>query len=68
MVRTTEPRRKAFKKALIEAGLTKKEWAEQQGVTDRHLNFVLNGSRVSDRLLTEVDRFIESQGHAVAAA
>jgi predicted transcriptional regulator len=67
MVSTTEARSKAFKKALIDAGLTKTEWAEQQGVTYRHLQSVLTGDRRSDRLTAEIDRFIESQQLVPAA-
>ena len=58
MLRTNEDRRKAFKKALIDSGLTQQEWAEQQGVTDNHLYLVVAGRRESRRLLAKVDAFI----------
>lgn len=64
MLRTTETRRKAFKKALINAGMTAKQFATEQGVTDNHLYLVVSGARESERLLTEVDRFIEQHEDA----
>ena len=59
MLRTTEERRKAFKKALVDAGMTARAFAEQQNVSEDHLHACLSGRRFSKRLLTEVDRFIE---------
>lgn len=57
---TIEERRKAFKKALLDADLTAKQWAERRGITDRHLSRVLNGHWQSRRLTQAIDEFIES--------
>jgi hypothetical protein len=49
-LRKQEKRRRQFKAALVAAGIPLSVWAETQGVTHTHLNYVLRGERKSPRL------------------
>ena len=66
MVRMSRDRRKEFKKALIDAGITQADFCRQQGITYRHLVYVLTGKRESDRLNAIVNEFIESHQQVAA--
>lgn len=52
-------RKKQFKAALALAGLKQKDWLEQQGVSDTHLNAVFKGERDSNRLDQAIDALIQ---------
>lgn len=58
---TVESRRKAFRKALIDAGLTQRDWARENEISEQHLSVVLQGKRESRRLWTKIEQFIQSQ-------
>jgi lambda repressor-like predicted transcriptional regulator len=61
MVRTREERRKAFKKALIDHGMTARQFAAEQGVSEDHLHSVLAERRFSNRLMREIERLIAAR-------
>ena len=68
MVRTAKAsRKKAFRIALAEAGMTAQEWAAAEGVTPQHMYAVLSGERASKRLTDRVDAFIAKHAPAHAA-
>lgn len=56
-MRTTESRRKRFKKALALAELTMGEWCEGERISYGHLYQVISGRRESASLLQRVDAF-----------
>ena len=59
MPKHSTPRKaQMFRAALALAGKTMTEWASDQGVTQAHVSMVLDGKRVSHRVIAEVDRFI----------
>lgn len=60
MPRIHSTRRARFKAACARAGITQTAWAEKQSVTKAHLMAVLANERESERLTTEIDRFVES--------
>ncbi len=56
----SSPSRKArFKAALALAEQTAQSWCEGEGIGYPHLVLVLNGDRVSQRLVEKIDAFIE---------
>lgn len=59
MLNRTERRRRQFKAAMVAAGMTLSAWAEEQGVTHTHLNYVLRGERKSPRLEAAIDAVIK---------
>ena len=60
-------RRKRLKHALIDADMTMQEFAAQQHVTLRHLDYTLRG-RASKRLNDAIDAFIAKHGQKRSAA
>jgi len=58
---TVEGRRKAFRKALIDAGMTQRDWAKRNDVSEQHLSVVLQGKRESRRLWNKIEQFTEAQ-------
>lgn len=54
------PTRKArFRAALALAGITAKEWCQQQGYSENHMYLFLAGRRDSLTLTQKMDAFIE---------
>lgn len=51
---TSHPNREKIKKAIAAKGWTQEAAAAEAGVTFEHLNRVLNGHRISERLLTKL--------------
>lgn len=51
--------KRRFTAALALVGMTRKQWAEQQGVTPHAVHFLLDGTMVSARLRREVEEFID---------
>lgn len=52
-------RKKLFRAALGIAGMTARQWAELNGVTDGHVSHVLAGDRESASLTEKMDEFID---------
>lgn len=52
---TSQTKRNAIKHGLSARGWTQAEAAKELGVTFEHLNRVLNGHRISARLLTQAE-------------
>lgn len=51
-------RKGAFHAALALAGMTQRDWANQEGVTGGHVTLVLSGRRTSKSLTDKIDAFI----------
>lgn len=59
MIPNRLPRKTAFKLALVRAGLSVTDWAEQHQVSRTHLYLVLEGKRVpSSDLAAKIERTI----------
>lgn len=52
---TSQTRRAKIKRGLAAKGLTQQEAAKALGVSFEHLNRVINGHRVSARLLNQIE-------------
>ena len=50
-------RKQLFRAALALAGLTARDWAEREGISESYLSFVLNGKRESDALNEKINAF-----------
>lgn len=55
----TPDRKARFRAALVLAGLTAREWCDNQAIGYPHLFRVLNGERESQSLDEKVDSFID---------
>jgi len=66
MPKTDNPRKARFRAALALAGLTAKQWAEQQDITPSHLSQVLSGKHESRTLIEKVDAFTKKHVRQVA--
>lgn len=51
-------RKAAFRAALVLAGKTQGQWAEEHGVSMGHLSEVLHGKRQSQPLTEKIDAFV----------
>ncbi|NUO62684.1 MAG: hypothetical protein HOQ34_03835 [Gemmatimonadaceae bacterium] len=60
MPATELTRKRDFKKALIDAGMTATAWAATHGISRAHLNRVLADARQSQPLTEKIDAFIRS--------
>lgn len=67
MPRTTATRKKLFRVALANAGMTARQWCEKQGISNGHLSNVLAGDRESRTLVEKVDLFIDKQLISISA-
>jgi hypothetical protein len=61
MPRTRATRKRLFRAALGNAGLTARQWAETQGLTSGHLSNLLSGTRENPEITQKVDQFIDKQ-------
>lgn len=59
--RRTMSRKARFRASLGLARMTQEEWAARHGVKGGHLSQVINGKRVSARLVAQIDVFIRQQ-------
>jgi hypothetical protein len=59
MAKPKTSRKRRFRAALALAGMTARQWAAEQGVTDNHVHMVLAGTRESASLTEKVDAFID---------
>jgi hypothetical protein len=61
MPRTRATRKRLFRAALGGAGLTARQWAETQGLSDGYLSNILSGTKESAPIIEKVDQFIDKQ-------
>jgi hypothetical protein len=61
MPRTRATRKRLFRAALGGAGLTARQWAEAQGLSDGHLSNLLAGTKENPSVIEKVDAFIDKQ-------
>lgn len=61
-------RKTRFRKALIDAGTTARQWAKDNGISRTHLYRVLDDTGVSAPLTQKIDEFIRATRKAPVAA
>lgn len=67
MAKTSPTRKARFRAALALAGMTAKEWCEQEGYSENHVYLYFAGRRDSMTLTRKMDAFIEQHLPAHAA-
>jgi hypothetical protein len=61
MPRTRATRKRLFRAALGNAGLSARQWAEAQGLSDGHLSNLLSGTKENPSVIEKIDAFIDKQ-------
>jgi hypothetical protein len=61
MPRTRATRKRLFRAALGNAGLTARQWATTQGLSDGYLSNILSGTKENASIIEKVDQFIDKQ-------
>jgi hypothetical protein len=61
MAKPKQSRKQLFRVALVQAGMTAKQWAAKHEISEGHLWQVLSGPRESASLTEKVDEFIAIQ-------
>jgi transcriptional regulator with XRE-family HTH domain len=61
MARAKAGRKQLFRAALALAGITARQWAEREGISESYLSLVLNGKRESVAVTEKIDDFMTEQ-------